>query len=64
MLGNTWLCYILDLLYFGQTSPERETTVPLYSRVINLEIAMPPAKPGYINSPQSTELTLNYMSVR
>eukprot|EP00066_Takifugu_rubripes_P030080 XP_011619346.1 PREDICTED: LOW QUALITY PROTEIN: cytosolic sulfotransferase 3-like [Takifugu rubripes] len=39
--GTTWVSYILDLLYFGQTSPERQTTIPIYERVPFLEIAFP-----------------------
>uniref|UniRef100_A0A8B9RIL3 Sulfotransferase n=1 Tax=Astyanax mexicanus TaxID=7994 RepID=A0A8B9RIL3_ASTMX len=39
--GTTWLCYILDLLYFCQTHPDRETTVPIYERVPFLEMTMP-----------------------
>uniref|UniRef100_A0A3P9DEC3 Sulfotransferase n=1 Tax=Maylandia zebra TaxID=106582 RepID=A0A3P9DEC3_9CICH len=38
--GNTWVSYILDLLYFGQTSPERQGSVPLHERVPFLEIQM------------------------
>lgn len=36
--GTTWVSYILDLLYFGQTSPERQTSIPIYDRVPFLEI--------------------------
>ncbi|XP_029690367.1 cytosolic sulfotransferase 3-like [Takifugu rubripes] len=39
--GTTWVSYILDLLYFGQTSPERQTSIPIYERVPFLEIAFP-----------------------
>uniref|UniRef100_A0A3Q0T3Y6 Sulfotransferase n=1 Tax=Amphilophus citrinellus TaxID=61819 RepID=A0A3Q0T3Y6_AMPCI len=39
--GNTWVSYILDLLYFGQTSPERQGSVPLHERVPFLEIQIP-----------------------
>uniref|UniRef100_A0A4W6EQ81 Sulfotransferase n=1 Tax=Lates calcarifer TaxID=8187 RepID=A0A4W6EQ81_LATCA len=41
LLGTTWVSYILDLLHFGQTAPERQTSIPLYERVPNLEIAIP-----------------------
>ncbi|XP_071332693.1 cytosolic sulfotransferase 3-like isoform X1 [Trachinotus anak] len=44
--GNTWVSYILDLLCFGQTSPERQTSIPIYARVPNLEITLPPLQPG------------------
>ncbi|KAM3617878.1 uncharacterized protein V6R79_012274 [Siganus canaliculatus] len=40
--GTTWVSYILDLLYFGQTSTERETSIPLYDRVPFLELFHPP----------------------
>uniref|UniRef100_A0A3B3WYE9 Sulfotransferase n=1 Tax=Poecilia mexicana TaxID=48701 RepID=A0A3B3WYE9_9TELE len=39
--GNTWVSYILDLLYFSQTSPDRENSVPLHERVPFLEISIP-----------------------
>ncbi|XP_038867095.1 cytosolic sulfotransferase 3-like [Salvelinus namaycush] len=35
--GTTWVSYILDLLYFGQTAPERQTSLPIYERVPFLE---------------------------
>uniref|UniRef100_A0A3Q0QUJ4 Sulfotransferase n=1 Tax=Amphilophus citrinellus TaxID=61819 RepID=A0A3Q0QUJ4_AMPCI len=28
--GTTWVSQIFDLLYFGQTSPERQKTIPIY----------------------------------
>uniref|UniRef100_A0A8C6U221 Sulfotransferase n=1 Tax=Neogobius melanostomus TaxID=47308 RepID=A0A8C6U221_9GOBI len=31
--GTTWVAYILDLLYFGQTEQERQSTIPIYRRV-------------------------------
>ncbi|XP_068609768.1 cytosolic sulfotransferase 1-like [Brachionichthys hirsutus] len=36
--GTTWVSYILDLLYFGQTAPDRLTSMPIYTRVPFLEI--------------------------
>ncbi|CAG6021618.1 unnamed protein product [Menidia menidia] len=39
--GTTWVSYILDLLYFGKTAPERQTTIPIYERVPFLEICVP-----------------------
>ncbi|XP_073325909.1 cytosolic sulfotransferase 2-like [Pagrus major] len=39
--GTTWVSYILDLLYFGQTYPERQTSTPLQERVPFLEIYHP-----------------------
>ena len=50
LLGHTWLSYILDLLYFGQTSPERQTSIPLYTRVPTLEIIVPSLQPGLANN--------------
>lgn len=31
--GNTWVSYILDQLYFDQTSPEHQHPLPIYRRV-------------------------------
>ncbi|KAM4570773.1 cytosolic sulfotransferase 2-like [Fundulus diaphanus] len=39
--GNTWVSYILDLLYFSRTSPDRQNSVPLHERVPFLEISIP-----------------------
>ncbi|XP_041802664.1 cytosolic sulfotransferase 3-like [Chelmon rostratus] len=39
--GTTWVSYILDLLHFGQTSPERQTSIPIYQRVPFLELTIP-----------------------
>ncbi|XP_040911322.1 cytosolic sulfotransferase 3-like [Toxotes jaculatrix] len=44
--GTTWVSYILDLLYFGKTAPERQTSIPIYQRVPFLEIAIPSIEPG------------------
>ncbi|XP_076023186.1 cytosolic sulfotransferase 2-like [Genypterus blacodes] len=44
--GTTWVSYILDLLYFGQTSPERQTSIPLHERVPILELAVPSMPKG------------------
>ncbi|XP_076023187.1 cytosolic sulfotransferase 1-like [Genypterus blacodes] len=38
--GTTWVSYLLDLLYFGKTSPERQTSIPIYERVPFLEFAV------------------------
>ncbi|XP_041655606.1 cytosolic sulfotransferase 3-like [Cheilinus undulatus] len=35
--GSTWLCQITDLLYFSQTTPEREKKLQIYWRVPHLE---------------------------
>ncbi|RVE70733.1 hypothetical protein OJAV_G00067270 [Oryzias javanicus] len=39
--GTTWVSYILDLLYFGQTSTDRNKSIPIYERVPFLEIDIP-----------------------
>ncbi|XP_068601622.1 cytosolic sulfotransferase 3-like [Brachionichthys hirsutus] len=39
--GTTWVSHILDLLHFGQTFPERQTSIPIYDRVPFLELAFP-----------------------
>lgn len=44
--GTTWVSYILDLLYFGETSPERQTSIPIYERVPFLDIAFPSMDTG------------------
>uniref|UniRef100_A0AAY4DBV5 Sulfotransferase n=1 Tax=Denticeps clupeoides TaxID=299321 RepID=A0AAY4DBV5_9TELE len=44
--GTTWVSYILDLLYFGQQSPERQSSLPIYERVPFLEFAVPVIPPG------------------
>ncbi|XP_013856590.1 cytosolic sulfotransferase 1, partial [Austrofundulus limnaeus] len=43
--GNTWVSYILDLLYCTQSSPEQQDTVPLYEKVPFLELYCP----GFLN---------------
>ncbi|KAM9350541.1 cytosolic sulfotransferase 2-like [Symphorus nematophorus] len=44
--GTTWISYILDLLYFGKTCPEREMSIPLNKRVPFLEISKPSLPTG------------------
>ncbi|XP_061159604.1 cytosolic sulfotransferase 3-like [Syngnathus typhle] len=39
--GTTWVCYLLDRLFFGKTKPEIETSLPLYMRVPFLELCIP-----------------------
>uniref|UniRef100_UPI0037E95AF5 cytosolic sulfotransferase 2-like n=1 Tax=Semicossyphus pulcher TaxID=241346 RepID=UPI0037E95AF5 len=39
--GTTWVSYILDLLYFGLTCPERQESIPIQERVPFLEIIIP-----------------------
>lgn len=44
--GTTWVSYILDLLYFGQTCPERQASIPLQKRVPFLDISLPSLPTG------------------
>ncbi|KAM3617087.1 uncharacterized protein V6R79_002095 [Siganus canaliculatus] len=44
--GTTWVSYILDLLYFGQTSSDRQTSIPIFERVPFLEISSPDMDSG------------------
>ncbi|XP_051913519.1 cytosolic sulfotransferase 3-like [Hippocampus zosterae] len=39
--GTTWVCYLLDRLFFGKTHPEKDTSLPLYMRVPFLELCIP-----------------------
>uniref|UniRef100_H3DKM9 Sulfotransferase n=1 Tax=Tetraodon nigroviridis TaxID=99883 RepID=H3DKM9_TETNG len=47
--GTTWVSYILDLLYFGQSSLERQTSIPIYERVPFMESAFPSMDTGGID---------------
>ena len=47
VLGTTWVSVILDLLYFGKTAPERQTSIPIYERVPFLEITFPSMDSGW-----------------
>ncbi|XP_051995771.1 cytosolic sulfotransferase 3-like [Xyrauchen texanus] len=44
--GTTWVSYILDLLYFGNDAPERQTSLPIYMRVPFLESCFKVMPPG------------------
>ncbi|CAL8276007.1 unnamed protein product [Boreogadus saida] len=44
--GTTWASYILDLLYFSQTQPDRQTSTPIHDRVPFLEITSLPNHPS------------------
>ncbi|XP_066499515.1 cytosolic sulfotransferase 3-like isoform X2 [Hoplias malabaricus] len=44
--GTTWVSFIMDLLYFGNIEPERQTTLPIYMRVPFIEGAFPGLPPG------------------
>ncbi|KAK1899273.1 Cytosolic sulfotransferase 3 [Dissostichus eleginoides] len=37
--GTTWVCYLVELLFFGKTCPERLASIPLHERVPFLEIS-------------------------
>ncbi|KAG9336068.1 hypothetical protein JZ751_003334 [Albula glossodonta] len=39
--GTTWVSHMLDLLYFGKSSPERGSTMPISERVPFLEFTAP-----------------------
>ncbi|XP_061113470.1 cytosolic sulfotransferase 3-like isoform X1 [Conger conger] len=39
--GTTWVSHMLDLLYFGKSSPKRGVSLPIYERVPFLEICIP-----------------------
>ncbi|XP_020560409.1 cytosolic sulfotransferase 3-like [Oryzias latipes] len=52
--GNTWVSYILDLLYFSHVSPDRQEVVPLHERVPFLEFYMPGFPSGVDELNQST----------
>ncbi|KAL7398498.1 hypothetical protein ABVT39_010768 [Epinephelus coioides] len=63
--GNTWFSYILDLLYFGQTSPERHTSVPLYRRVPFLEVHIPSLQPELVDKlPTSPRIIKTHLPVQ
>ncbi|XP_071776904.1 cytosolic sulfotransferase 2-like [Centroberyx gerrardi] len=44
--GTTWVSYILDLLYFGQMSPERQDSIPVCERVPFMELHVPGLRSG------------------
>ncbi|XP_056448422.1 cytosolic sulfotransferase 3-like [Gadus chalcogrammus] len=54
--GTTWVSYILDLLYFSQTQPDRQTSTPIHDRVPFLEITSVP------NHPSGTDLADNLVT--
>ncbi|XP_049919776.1 cytosolic sulfotransferase 3-like [Epinephelus moara] len=63
--GTTWVSYILDLLYFGQT--ERQRTVPIFDRVPFLEVLFPPLGAGTDladNLPTSPRLIKTHLPVQ
>ncbi|KAJ8258204.1 hypothetical protein GJAV_G00194330 [Gymnothorax javanicus] len=39
--GTTWVSQMLDLLYFGKSSPQRGSSLPIYERVAFLEFCIP-----------------------
>ncbi|XP_041800903.1 cytosolic sulfotransferase 3-like [Chelmon rostratus] len=65
--GTTWVSYILDLLYFGQTAPERQTSIPIYERVPFLEIVKSAEETGVElanNLPTSPRLIKTHFPVQ
>ncbi|XP_068199578.1 cytosolic sulfotransferase 1-like [Antennarius striatus] len=65
--GTTWVSYILDLLYFGQTSPERLTSIPIYDRVPFLEFSRLPMHSGVEraeNLPTSPRIIKTHLPVQ
>ncbi|XP_062855227.1 cytosolic sulfotransferase 3-like [Trichomycterus rosablanca] len=44
--GTTWVSYILDLICFRETCPEREKSIPVSDRVPFLEFSCPPEPSG------------------
>ncbi|XP_034028611.1 cytosolic sulfotransferase 3-like [Thalassophryne amazonica] len=44
--GTTWVSYVLDLLFFGKISPERQTYIPIHERVPFLEMFVPSVRSG------------------
>uniref|UniRef100_A0A1A8UUK4 Sulfotransferase n=1 Tax=Nothobranchius furzeri TaxID=105023 RepID=A0A1A8UUK4_NOTFU len=44
--GTMWASYILDLLFFGGTHPDRQNSIPLHERVPFLEISRPSPPTG------------------
>uniref|UniRef100_UPI0037E783A7 cytosolic sulfotransferase 3-like isoform X2 n=1 Tax=Semicossyphus pulcher TaxID=241346 RepID=UPI0037E783A7 len=64
--GTTWVSHMLDLLYFGQTSPERQTSIPIYDRVPFLDIMFPSMETGkdqVDNLPTSPRLIKSHFPV-
>ncbi|XP_026189432.1 cytosolic sulfotransferase 1-like [Mastacembelus armatus] len=65
--GTTWVSYILDLLYFGQTALERQTSIPVYERVPFLELTPPDSASGtdlVNNLPTSPRLIKTHLPVQ
>ncbi|TKS77769.1 Cytosolic sulfotransferase 3 [Collichthys lucidus] len=63
--GTTWVSYILDLLYFGKTSPERQASIPIYDRVPFLEICVPyPGKDVADKLPTTPRLIKTHLPVQ
>ncbi|KAI9530522.1 Cytosolic sulfotransferase 1 [Dissostichus eleginoides] len=46
--GTTWVCYLVELLFFGKTCPERLASIPLHERVPFLEISRTSPTPEYV----------------
>lgn len=46
--GTTWVSYILDLLYFGDTVSNSRSSVPLHEKIPFLEICVPHRPTGWV----------------
>ncbi|XP_060930166.1 cytosolic sulfotransferase 1-like [Limanda limanda] len=53
--GSTWVSYILDLLYFGQSTPKNPRFHPIQARVPTLEICFPEYSGGGSTTHRGTE---------
>ncbi|XP_028979983.1 cytosolic sulfotransferase 3-like [Esox lucius] len=65
--GTTWISYILDLLYFGQSAPERQTSLPIFMRVPFLESdfrVLPPGTELADKLPTSPRLIKTHLPVQ
>ncbi|XP_070823803.1 cytosolic sulfotransferase 3-like [Chaetodon trifascialis] len=65
--GTTWVSYILDLLYFGQTSSEHQTSTPIYDRVPIVELIFPSVGSGVDlanNLPTSPRLIKTHLPIQ
>ncbi|XP_028979738.2 cytosolic sulfotransferase 1 [Esox lucius] len=65
--GTTWISYILDLLYFGQSAPERQTSLPIFMRVPFLESdfrVLPPGTEVADKLPTSPRLIKTHLPVQ
>uniref|UniRef100_A0A667Y9B4 Sulfotransferase n=1 Tax=Myripristis murdjan TaxID=586833 RepID=A0A667Y9B4_9TELE len=63
--GTTWVSQILDLLYFGQTSPERQSSIPIHMRVPFLDLCRPSQPTDLVDQlPTSPRLIKSHLPVQ